>query len=129
MATRTAAEILTMIAPEFKKVEEDVVSFWFELVKPLVNERRFKGQYNYAVALLAAHKMKLSGLGDGMAGTSIAVGSTQGIASVSEGGTSISFVGTSAGADSMDDEYSKTTYGLQYLNLRKQFVMCATMGD
>jgi len=125
MASKKATELLKMIAPEFKATED--VDSWIELVKPLVSEKRFGGQYEHAVALLAAHKMKLSGLGDGVAGTNIKAGTTQGLASVSEGSTSISF--TTSGANSVDDEYSKTIYGLQFINLRKQCVICITIGN
>ncbi|MGL5433803.1 MAG: DUF4054 domain-containing protein [Lachnospiraceae bacterium] len=121
----SALKIIAALMPEFKTVDDSTKELYIELVRSLASKAKFKGQYEYAVALLACHKMKLNGLGDGIAGTNIKVNSIQGLASVAEGGTSVSFTGT--GADSMSDEYSRTMYGVQYLNLVKQCITTITI--
>ncbi len=121
----SAKDIIGKLMQEFSSVDETVKELYIELARPLASKAKFKGQYEYAVALLASHKMKLNGLGDGIAGTNIKTNSVQGIASISEGGTSVSFTGT--GADSVNEEYSKTSYGLQFLNLAKRIIPTITM--
>lgn len=121
----SAKEIIKILMQEFNSVDESVKELYIELARPLASRTKFKGQYEYAVALLTSHKMKLNGLGDGIAGTNIKTNSIQGIASISEGGTSVAFTGT--GADSVNEEYSKTSYGLQFLNLAKRCVPTITM--
>lgn len=56
----------------------------------LISKKRFRKLYPQALAYLAAHKMKMSGLGKTIGiGT---VGDTIGLSSVSEGETSVSFL-------------------------------------
>ena len=121
-----ALEIIRLTMPEFKGIEDDTVEKWISLVRPLVSDVKFKSQYEHAVALVAGHKMKLSGYGDGLAGTDLTLASTTGVASVSEGETSVS-LDTSANSliasNPADAEYAKTVYGLQFLSLRRQMVM------
>jgi len=121
----SAKDIMDQLMQEFRSVDGSLKELYIELARPMASKKKFKGQYEYAVALLAAHKMKLNGLGDGVAGTNIKINSIQGIASISEGGTSVAFTGT--GADSVDDEYSRTSYGLQFLNLVKRHISSITI--
>ena len=58
-----ALDILRTIAPEFKAVSDEQVQKFLELCVPLVSKSRFGKLYDQALALLAAHRMKLSGLG------------------------------------------------------------------
>lgn len=122
----TALEIIRLTMPEFKDVENDVLQQWISLFRPLVSDVKFKSQYEQAVALVVGHKLKLNGYGGGLAGTDLTLASTNGLASVSEGETSVS-LDTSANSliasSPADAEYAKTVYGLQFLSLRRQMVM------
>lgn len=122
----TALEIMRLTMPEFKNIEDDVLEKWISLFRPLVSDVKFKSQYEQAVALVVGHKLKLSGYGDGIAGTDLTLASAVGAASVSEGETSVSF-DTSANSmiasNPADAEYAKTVYGLQFLSLRRQLIM------
>ena len=122
----TALEIIRLTMPEFDQVPDDKVEKWITLARPLVSEEKFGQLYEQAVALLTAHKMGLAGAGGTLAGTKLSMASGQGLASVSEGETSISFdtAGTSlAATDPMAAEYAKTIYGLQYLSLCSQVLV------
>lgn len=68
MAERSAIQIFRIIAPEFKDVPDTEVEAMLELCEPLVSKRRFGRVYNQALALLAAHRLKLSGKGQDMIG-------------------------------------------------------------
>ncbi len=124
----TAAEIIRLTMPEFSGIAEETLEKWISLMRPLVSRVKFKHQYEYAVALLVGHKLKLSGSGSGEqdATKTVAALASNGVASVSEGESSISF-DTSANsilaAGSADAEYAKTVYGQQFVSLRRQLVM------
>ena len=65
----TVLEAFRMMAAEFGQVPDETVEQWITLAGPLVSKKRFGPLYVQAVALLAAHKMKLAGFGgDGMEG-------------------------------------------------------------
>ena len=124
----TAAEIIRLTMPEFSDIAEETIEKWISLMRPLVSRVKFKHQYEYAVALLVGHKLKLSGagLGEQDATKTVAALASNGVASVSEGESSISF-DTSANsilaAGSADAEYATTVYGQQFVSLRRQLVM------
>ena len=54
-------EIFRMVAQEFEEIKDDEVRKWIELGKPIVSEKRFGKMYNQALALLAAHRLKMAG--------------------------------------------------------------------
>lgn len=58
-----ALGILRTIAPEFKAVSDDEAQQFLVLSAPLVSRKKFGELYDQAVALLAAHRMKLAGYG------------------------------------------------------------------
>lgn len=116
-----AYTIIRETMDEFKDVPEEKVRVFISLAEPLISKRRFGKLYEQALAYLAAHKMKvLGGLGKkSIAGT---VGDTYGIASVTEGKTSVTFSTSQQGGNlsKEDGEYSMTTYGSMYLTLRSR---------
>ena len=60
-------ELLTLlrtIAPEFEELEDTVLQTWLDLTQPLVSKSAFGAAYEQAVAYLAAHRMKMAGLGE-----------------------------------------------------------------
>ena len=126
-----ADEIIRTLMTEFADVDDDTLDIYLEIVKPLVSRIRFKGMYQYALALLAAHKMKLAGLGSSDDASALAnLSGVGGLASLSEGDTSVSFDTSwtsSASSDADTAEYMRTVYGLQFLSLRRQMIMSITI--
>lgn len=116
----TALEIFRMIASEFQEVADETVTNWIELSKPLISERKFGNTYQQALALLAAHKMKMAGLGDISTGK---IDDALRVSSYSEGETSISYSISQGGNNAVDAEYTLTAYGLQYLTLRRSKII------
>ena len=65
-------ELLTLlrtIAPEFEELEDTVLQTWLDLTQPLVSKSAFGAAYEQAVAYLAAHRMKMAGLGESGTGS------------------------------------------------------------
>jgi hypothetical protein len=120
-----AFEIIRTTMKEFDEVEDDTINVYISLAEPLISERKFGKLYQQALAYLAAHRMKMLGLGTEtvIGGT---LGSTYGIASVSEGGVSVSFNNSQTDV-SADSEYSMTVYGKQYLTLRNRVIVPITI--
>ena len=81
-------ELLTLlrtIAPEFEELEDTVLQTWLDLTQPLVSKSAFGAAYEQAVAYLAAHRMKMAGLGEsGAFGSAI---DRAGVTSYTEGST------------------------------------------
>lgn len=116
-----AFEIIKKTMSEFAEVEDDIIKTFISLAEPLISQKRFGKLYQQALAYLAAHKMKMSGLGKSVgAGT---IGDTIGLSSVSEGETSVSFSNNQAGNIATDAEFGLTVYGMQYLQLRKRCIV------
>ena len=117
----TVLETFRMMAAEFQRVPDETVEQWITLAGPLVSKKRFGPLYVQAVALLAAHKMKLAGFGgDGMEGIPVNGG---GVSSYTEGGTSVSFNTTQQTNLVSDAEYGLSNYGTQFLSLRRSCIM------
>lgn len=115
-----ALEIIRITMDEFADVPDEKVRAFISLAEPLISRKRFGRLYEQALAYLAAHKMKvLGGLGrKSVIGT---VGDTYGLASVTEGKTSVSFSAAQQGSlGKKDGEYALTTYGSMYLALRNR---------
>ena len=119
MELKRLIEVFRITAAEFKEIPDDTVVQWLELTAPMASRKRFGKVYPQAVALLAAHRMKLAGFSSdtlgGQAGKAV---NGFGIASYSEGSTSISY--NTANMNAGDDSwYALTSYGMEYLNLRR----------
>lgn len=126
MEQPSALQIFRAIAPEFFNVGDEEVTVMLGLCEPFVSKRRFGRVYNQALALLAAHRLKLAGKGAEVisGGAAGGAGATAGfgLASVSEGGASVSFNNANVNTDD-DSWYALTPYGMEFLNLRRIFVM------
>lgn len=112
-------KIVKMVGTEFKDMDDDEIEAWVMLQKPVISPKKFGSEYNLAVALLACHAMKMAGHGDTSMGS---LASTGRIASISEGGESISFATTTAGT-SGDAEYQLTSYGMQFISIRQRHII------
>lgn len=124
----TDIEVLRLVAPEFVSVSDETVSTWIELTKPMVSKKQFRKLYHQALALLTAHRMKMSGNYDdiGEAEDSVSIGSigdTFRVASYHEGDASITFRSGATSSNSGDSELELTNYGNQYLNLRHMAIV------
>ena len=115
-----ALEIFRTIATEFKDVSDKDVEAWIELSKPLISEKRFGNTYQQALALLAAHRLKMAGYGDNSVGR---VDDALRVSSYSEGETSISYSVSQGGNNAVDAEYTLTAYGLQFLTIRRSKII------
>lgn len=113
------AKIVKKVGTEFKSASDEDISFWTDLQAPVVSKKKFGADYNLAVALLVCHAMKMAGNGDSSLGT---IANTGRLASVSEGGVSISFATSTAGTTG-DAEYQLTSYGLQFISIRNRHIM------
>ena len=123
-----ALGILRIIAPEFQAVSDEEAQKFIELCVPLVSKNKFGDLYDQAVALLAAHRMKLAGFGTAVVGGSASNGgATAGftLASVGEGSANASFNTANINTAS-DSWYALTPYGLEFLNLRRLRIMPIT---
>jgi hypothetical protein len=116
----TTIQVFRLIAPEFKPVGDGDLADWIELVKPYISKKVFGKFYDQALAYLAAHKMKLAGLGDDTYGT---VAESMRLASVSEGDSSISFNSAQAPTTTGDSEYLITPYGVQFVNIKRYVII------
>ena len=109
-------ELLTLlrtIAPEFEELEDTTLQTWLDLTQPLVSKSAFGAAYEQAVAYLAAHRMKMAGLGESGA---------FGVTSYTEGSTSVSFGSGTSSAAAADSSLTQTPYGLEYLRLRQAII-------
>lgn len=115
-----ALEIFRMVAQEFVEIADDEVHKWIELVKPIVSEKRFGKMYNQALALLAAHRLKMAGKGDNTTGK---IDDMMRVNSYSEGDISVGYSVSQNVNANVDAEYALTAYGLQYLSLRRLVIV------
>jgi len=116
-----AFDMIRATMKEFSQVSDDDVKLFISISEPLVSKKRFGKVYPQALAYIAAHKMKLAGNGRAVANGTI--GDTIGLASVSEGETSVTFTNNQMGNSNSDAEYSLTIYGMQYLQLRRSCII------
>ena len=112
-------KIVKMVGAEFKEASDDDIGFWIELQAPVISRKKFGTDYNLALALLVCHAMKMAGNGDNSLGT---ISDTGRLASVSEGGVSISFATSTAGMTG-DAVYQLTSYGLQFIEIRNRHIV------
>lgn len=131
---RKVASIIKTVAPEYKDKSIDDLKVWIELAEPYISESKFGRFYYQALAYLTAHKMSLNPAEAEQkteSGISISVKDMMNVASYTEGSTSISFNNSAASAggtsSAADAEYLLTTYGLQFLAIRKQCIVPITI--
>ena len=120
----TAKEIIKIVGEEFKDVDDQLIDQWIEIFAPMVSKKQFGKLYEQALAFLICHKMKIAGLGETTLGGDLSAAANGfSVASVSDGGSSISFANIGAGNLASDAEFGMTSYGTQYLQLRKMCVI------
>lgn len=119
----TTLEHIRLYGTEFKDIIDETVYKWIEVVKPMVSKKQFGKLYESALAYLVCHKMKMAGLGNNPLGDIGEIGVGFALSSVSEGGSSISFGANQSSNLAPDAELTLTSYGLQYLHIRRSVIM------
>ena len=119
----TALEIIRLVGTEFSDVPDATILQLIEIFRPMVSRKQFKKLYEQALAFLICHKLKMFGSGENPLGDMGKIGVGFGIGSVSEGGSSIGFTTNQSSNLASDAELALTSYGLQYLSLRRMVVV------
>lgn len=120
--------IIRLVAPEFDKVIDEDLEKWVSLCAPLVSKRKFGELYNQALALIVAHRMKLSGKYEPEETAAIqSIANSGRVASYTEGQVSISFNNSASAGAGSDATYELTSYGQQFLELRRSLVVPITI--
>lgn len=119
----TVIEVIRLIGNEFSAMDDATLGNWIELVTPMVSKKQFGTLYDQALAYLVCHKLKMSGHGDNPLGDLGTIGIGFAVGSVSEGGSSISFVANQSSNLATDAELGLTAYGVQYLQLRRSVIV------
>ncbi len=124
----SALEVFRLTASEFAGVEDETVSQWLDLTAPLVSRRQFGRLYEQALALLTAHRMKMSGAYDAAesdeGGVNLgSVADSLRIASYSEGSASVSFYNGGMSSESGGGDLALTVYGTQFKALRQMVII------
>ena len=124
MNTSSVLGVFRIVAPEFAELPNKTVNLWIGLTEPLVSKQRFGTLHFQALALLTAHRIKISGLDCkdphikeqlGKIGSLMRAG----VASFKEGQASIS-LNHNTGEDA---ELGMTEYGQQFLMLRRKRIV------
>lgn len=126
----TAIEVIRLVGPEFESVYDDAIADWISLVEPMVSKKKFGKLYHQAIGLLVCHKLKMAGLGE--SGMIPSIADTARITSVTEGKTSVSFANNQYQKADPDAEFYLTSYGMQYLTLRRGLIvpiLCSGQDD
>lgn len=109
-------EVIRLLGTEFGNAQDGTIQSWIELTQPFLSKKIFGDMYDQALALLTCHRMKMAGMGDSSYGT---VGDTLRVGNYSEGETSLGFT-TNQGTNLLPNgELALTSYGLQFLNIRR----------
>ncbi len=116
-------DLFRLIAKEFDDVPDEDVLKWFDMTKPFLSRKRFGNMYEHALVYLTAHKLKMAGYGDNSMGK---VDDSLRVSSYSEGDASIGFSVSQGNNMSVDAEYALTSYGLQYLSIRRSKIIPIT---
>lgn len=116
-------ELFRLVAREFDDVADDDVFKWFDATKPFLSKKRFGNMYEHALVYLTAHRLKMAGYGDNSMGK---VDDALRVSSYSEGDVSIGFSVSQGNNMSVDAEYALTSYGLQYLSIRRSKIIPIT---
>ena len=115
----------------FDGVADKELEWWIDLVKMFVSKDKFGRIYEKAVALYTCHTLQMNGYGDeSLLGDTAKIAreaGSAGISSISDGGSSISFSGGQNMAASSDAELAQTSFGRQFLALRRMLIVPITI--
>jgi len=117
---RKIIRIIRAMAPEFKAVGDKEIRQYIEIFSLMIGRRVYGARWHLALALLICHKMKMAGMGDTKYGT---VAESMRLSSVSEGDSSLSFNSSQAPTADADSEFLLTSYGVQFLSIRRRTII------
>ena len=111
-----------LVASEFGDADDEKVNSMIELQGVRISQKAFGDKYNLAVAYLAAHAFKLDEMlkGGGASSGGLLSGA---ITSEKEGGISVGYASPSLSRYNDGSLYTKTAYGLLFLELRSQCIV------
>ena len=120
-----AAKILStfrLVASEFNVVDDETVNSMIELQGARIGQKTFGDKYNLSSAYLTAHAFKLDEIlkGGGASSGGLISGA---ITSEKEGSISVGYASPSLSRYNDGSLYSKTAYGLLFLELRSQCIV------
>ena len=111
-----------LVASEFDDVDDENVSSMIELQGVRISQKAFGVKYDLAVAYLTAHAFKLDEMlkGGGASSGGLISGA---IVSEKEGSISVGYAPPLLSRYNDGSLYSKTAYGLLFLELRSQCIV------
>lgn len=111
-----------LVASEFENVSDENVTTMIELQGVRISPKAFGDKYNLAVAYLTAHAFKVDEMlkGGGASSGGLLSGA---ITSEKEGNISVGYSSPSTSQYNDGSLYSKTAYGLLFLELRSQCII------
>lgn len=115
--------------PEFSGVDSARIDVFLDNAKLRVSEKVFNTTYGLAVFFLAAHMLSssINNTASGGAGT----GNKGGVSSEKVGDLAISYGSSSSagGGSGSSAQLTETSYGREYIQLRKEKTMSLTIGN
>jgi hypothetical protein len=118
MAALTPRQIIAGICPAL--ASSTALDLFVQMAVEQTDRGFFGKQFPYAIAYKACHLFETSGIGKSGTAQAIAeAGNGQQIASMSEGGLSVTFAHSSGGSDAGANDMGSTKYGRLYLDLLK----------
>lgn len=128
MTAMDALKAFRVIGAEFKDVTDEQFNDYLELFSPMVSREKFGKSYSLALALYIAHKMKLHGLSGDEEDSKKNLARNVGVASYSEGDTSISYSDpANSGSTETDAELTLTLYGIEFMRLLRSCIISITI--
>lgn len=122
MDTAKILSTFRLVASEFIDVDDKIVNSMIELQRVRISQKAFGDKYDLAVAYLTAHAFKLDEMlkGGGASSGGLVSGA---ITSEKEGGISVGYTSPTLSRYNDGSMYSKTAYGLLFLELRSQCIV------
>lgn len=122
MDTAKILSTFRLVASEFNDVDDEKVNSMIELQGVRISHKAFGDKYDLAVAYLTAHAFKLDEILKG-GGASSGVLISGAITSEKEGSISVGYAPPSLSRYNDGSLYTKTAYGLLFLELRSQCIV------
>ena len=122
MDTAKILSTFRLVASEFDNVDDEKVSSMIELQGVRISQKAFGDKYDLAVAYLTAHAFKLDEMlkGGGVSSGGLTSGM---VVSEKEGSISVGYASPTLSRYNDGSLYSKTAYGLLFLELRSQCIV------
>ena len=122
MDTTKILSTFRLVASEFGDVDDEKVNSMIELQRVRISQKAFGDKYDLAVAYLTAHAFKLDEMlkGGGASSGGLISGA---VVSEKEGSISVGYASPSLSRYNDGSLYTKTAYGLLFLELRSQCIV------